>query len=192
MPPHPACRTRIRTLQGKHGSLPTDTGSPFAVIDPASSPPTPQHGSAVSHRARPHPACRACIRTLQREARLTLCGKPSGEHAASPAARGMPSHTVPAPGLPGTHTHAPGGNPGSLPTDTGMSFAIIYPMSTPPAPPHGECLSRLRLSAPSYASGRAAPTPPPNSPHSKKQDTPPGVSCFSMGSEGGYALAERI
>lgn len=145
-----------------------------------------------SYTVPPPPACRAHIRTLQGESwltshrhQLTLCGKRSGVYAANPAAWGMPSHTVPARLRPAGHAYARSrGKPGSLPTDTGSPFAVIYPMSTPPAPPHGKCLSRLRLSAPSHASGRAAPALPPNSPHSKKQDTPSGVSCFFMGSEG--------
>lgn len=122
-------------------------------------------GNAISYRNRPHPACRACIRTLQGEARLTahrhqltLCGKQSGVYAANPAAWGMPSHTVPARTRPAGHTYVCSrGNPGSLPTGTGSLFAVSDPASTPPVTQHGECLSRLHLSAPSHASGRAAP-----------------------------------
>ena len=56
MPPLPACRACIRTLQGgKPGSLPADTGSPFAVSDPVSTPPAPPHGK---HRFAPCPRTR--------------------------------------------------------------------------------------------------------------------------------------
>ena len=139
--------------KGNPGSLPTDTSSPFAVSDPASSPPTPQHGSAVSHRdPRPRPA----------------------GHAYARSKRGSPARCPPTPA---------------------HHFAISNPASTPPAPPHGECLSRLRLFASSYASGRAAPALPllpPNPPHSKKTGHTPGCVLSFYGIRRGYALAEQI
>lgn len=107
-----------------------------------------------------------------------LCGRRSSEFAASPAAWGMPSHTVPARTRPAGHTYVCSrGNPGSLPTGTGSLFAVSDPANTPTAPPHGSAfLARGFLHPPTH---RAEPFP-----HSKKQDTPSGVSCFSMGSEG--------
>lgn len=168
--------------------------APCCLKPPADTHPAacPAAWEVLFHTVTPAPAHRARIRTLQREAlltayrhRLALCGKRSSEHAACPAAREAPFHTVTARPRPAGHACARSkGNPGSLPIDTGSPFAVSDPVSTPPAPPHGECLSRMCLSAPSYASGRAAPILPPNSPHSKKQDTPEGVSCFSTGSEG--------
>lgn len=145
-----------------------------------------------SHTMTPAPTHRACIRTLQGEAlltayrhRLTPCGKQSSEYAANPAAWGMPSHTVLARPRPAGHAYARSrGEHGSLPTDTGSPFAVSDPANMPSVRRHGECLSRLRLSAASHASGRAAPILPPNPPHSKKQDTPEGVSCFLWDQKG--------
>ena len=153
--------------------------------------------------ARPPPACRAHIRTLQGEARLTthrhrisLCGKQSSEYAASPAAWGVPSHTVPARPRPAGHTCARSkGKPGSLPTDTGSPFAVSDPLSTPPAsaawgvpfsPAPFRSLLRIRQSRPT------PPLLPPNPPHSKKTGHTRRCVLFFYGIRKGYALAERI
>ena len=106
-----------------------------------------------------------------------LCGRRSSEFAASPAAWGMPSHTVTARTRSAGHAYARSkGKPCSLPTDIGSPFAVSDPANMPSVRRHGECLSLPWLFAPSHASGRAVPA-------QQKQDTPPGVSCFSMGSE---------
>lgn len=152
-------------------------------------------GNAISYRNCPPPACRARIRTLQGESwltshrhQLTLCGKRSGEHAASPAAWGMPSHAVPARLRPAGYAYAHSrGKPGSLPTDTGLPFAISDPASTPPVTQHGSTF--LACACPQPATHQAEPPPycrscRPIPRTAKKQDTPEGVSCFSMGSEG--------
>lgn len=123
-----------------------------------------------------------------KEARCCLRPPDDPYPTACPAAWEVLFHTVTARPRSAGHAYARSkGKPGSLPTDTGLPFAVSDPASTPSAPPHGECLSRLRLFAPSHASGRAVPILPllpPNPPHSKKQDTPSGVSCFLWDQKG--------
>lgn len=141
-------------------------------------------GSAVSRRNRPPPACRTHIRTLQGEARLTAHRHRQsfavGDPASSPPAPPHGKHRfAPCPRTrPAGHAYARSrGKHGSLPTDTGSPFAVSNPANPPPAPPHRKCLSRLRLSALSHASGRAVPA-------QQKTGHTPGRVLFSMGSEG--------
>ena len=155
-------------------------------------------GSAVSRRNRPPPACRTHIRTLQGEARLTAHRHRQsfavGDPASSPPAPPHGKHRfAPCPRTrPAGHAYARSrGKHGSLPTDTGSPFAVINPANPPPAPPHRKCLSRLRLSALSHASGRAAPHRRPIL-RTAKSRTHPGVCPAFYGIRRGYALAERI
>lgn len=112
--------------RGKPGSLPTDTSSPFAVSNPAYTLPTPQHGSAVSHRdPRPRPAGHAYAHSKgwygslptdtgmsfavsnpvntppappHGECRLTPYPRPRpAGHAYARSKRGSPAHCPPAP-----------------------------------------------------------------------------------------------
>ena len=146
-------------------------------------------GSAVSRRNRPPPACRTHIRTLQGEARLTAHRHRQsfavGDPASSPPAPPHGKHRfAPCPRTrPAGHAYARSrGKHGSLPTDTGSPFAVSDPANTPPAPPHGSVF--LACACPRPPTYQAEP---PHTaaqfPAQQKQDTPEGVSCFSMGSE---------
>ena len=156
-------------------------------------------GNAVSHRARPPPACRACMRMLPGEARLTahrhrltLCGRRSSEHAASPAAWEAPSHTVTARLRLAGHTYARSKRkPGSLPTDTSSPFAVSDPANTPPAPPHGSAF--LACACPHPLTHQAEPPPHRRPiPRTAKNRTHPRACPVFYGIRRGYALAERI
>lgn len=117
--------------------------------------------------------------------RLTLCGNRSSEFAASPAAWGMPSHTVPARLRPAGHAYTHSRGETRLTAhrrrltfcckQSGVYAANLaaWGVSFPPAPVR--VLPRIRQSRPHTAA---------QSPAQQKQDTPEGVSCFFMGSEG--------
>lgn len=107
MPPPSAILGMHAHSKENPGSLPTDTGSPFAVSDPASSPPTPQHGSAVSHRdPRPRPAGHAYARSRGKHSSLpTDTGSPFAvsdplSTPPAPAAWGVPFSPSPVRALP--------------------------------------------------------------------------------------------